>query len=268
MEKDLQRIELQKEQEAPMTARSIGQLAMILSQMGVYKNTYFRGQANINWPISPSLVRQKATLGQILDKEQKLIKDFKEAVQAANLEHLFTFSDRKNPIRTEWEWLDQMQHHRVPTRLIDWTSDYEVALYFATEDTTQDGMDGVIWFVPDMQSLMYLNEKASTFENTTWPWQIPNSALFNMSMNYNKNRITQRGKFAVLSNENLFQPLEKNIEFEELFVKIRIPKEAKKSIREELDKMRISKQYIYPAQNEAITEIVGSVRCKNGFNHK
>ncbi len=254
------------EQEVPMTATSIGQLAMILSQMGVYKNTYFRGQANINWSISPSLVRQKATLDQIMDKEQKLIKDFKAEVKANHLEHLFTFSDKRNLIRTEWEWLDQMQHYTVPTRLIDWTSDYEVALYFATEDITQDGIDGVIWFVPDMHALMCLNEKASTFENTAWPWQIPNSSLFNMSMNYNKNRIRQRGKFAVLSNKDLFLPLEKNIEFEELFAKIRIPKDAKKSIREELDKIRISKQHIYPAQNEGITEIVGKVRRKNGFN--
>ena len=229
------------------------------------KNTYYRGQANISWPITPSLVRQKATLNQILDKEQKLIKDFKDEVNAANLEYLFAFSDIENSIRTEWEWLEQMQHHGVPTRLIDWTSDYENALYFATEDKTQDDKNGVIYFVWDNLFFMAETSQAHTFENSSLPWLMERTTFFNMRINYNDNRLAQSGKFTVLSNDELFIAVDKNDKFKDWFLKIIIPKEAKENIREELLEIGIDKNMIYPALNTQILHVVNKVRIKNGF---
>ena len=44
---------------------------------------------------------------------------------------------------TEWEWLTIMQHHKVPTRLLDWTENPLVALYFAICEYPKS--DGVLW---------------------------------------------------------------------------------------------------------------------------
>ncbi|HWF43543.1 MAG TPA: FRG domain-containing protein [Candidatus Kapabacteria bacterium] len=55
----------------------------------------------------------------------------------------------------EFEWLFIMQHHGVPTRLLDWTESPLAALYFACKENFKT--DGALWCVLPVE----LNKNAS-----------------------------------------------------------------------------------------------------------
>ncbi len=53
-----------------------------------------------------------------------------------------------------WEWISLAQHYRVPTRLLDWSENPLVALYFAVEvdeDSNGAQVDGRVWALNPLQ---------------------------------------------------------------------------------------------------------------------
>ncbi len=113
------------------TASSVSEiLAMvhnILQTWGVSQaeaNLYFRGVSRANHTLLPRLYRaENSSL-----EEETLFYRFQ--VQA--LSHL-----SQRPLN-DWEWYFIAQHYGLPTRLLDWTENLFVALYFALYDVVRN----------------------------------------------------------------------------------------------------------------------------------
>lgn len=94
---------------------------------------WYRGIGDDTHTLLPTLFRHPSiTALKPLDLEQQLIIRFRQR----SIPYL---SQR---IEDDWELLFLMQHHGVPTRLLDWTENPYIALYFAITSCKQNAVTG------------------------------------------------------------------------------------------------------------------------------
>jgi hypothetical protein len=86
---------------------------------------WFRGQGRSSWSLRPSLYRRQSDVAQALRVEEMLFLDFNNRSRMV--------AERANA-RGDWELSFLMQHHRLPTRLLDWSRNLLIGAYFAVSD--------------------------------------------------------------------------------------------------------------------------------------
>jgi hypothetical protein len=103
----------------------------------------FRGEIGFDVPLQPSLEREwfdknnrrKCTANELLSFENSLVARFmREAPGIRDLAREHNDERHELPLEENvFEWLQLKQHYRTKTRLLDFTKDIHVALYFALE---------------------------------------------------------------------------------------------------------------------------------------
>lgn len=131
---------------APAELASVAELIDLHDSLDRDKQWAFRGQPQAFGTLVPSFQRQfsRQSLGAAEIIERRLIEAFRK--------HYAELRDRSQDMPTpvqiggsyDLRCLSVMQHYEIPTRLLDWTSNFWIALYFAS--ASDPGVKAELWY--------------------------------------------------------------------------------------------------------------------------
>jgi hypothetical protein len=188
----------------------------------------YRGQTGKH-PLLPKLGRTKKGLE--INKEKELISEIKRR------------GDRitQNGQLDDWNLLVYVQHFGLMTRLLDWTTNPLVALWFACQDIK--GKDDAYVFV-----LNQTDENMLNIQEEPSPFTTKETKIFRPNLNNNR-VIAQNGWFtahAYNETKNCFQPLEEEENFKDKVSLFVIPTNQKEVMLQKLNILGINYETIYP----------------------
>jgi hypothetical protein len=188
----------------------------------------FRGQT-ADVPLIPKIGRFKSVKN-IEKFEKDLLDDFRKRAQPYF----------KRPLINEWDLLALAQHYGLPTRLLDWSENPLVALWFATEKKVDNTKFGVVWMFDPLEEDIQSLEESSPFTGIRTKVFCPNHIA---------ERITaQSGWFSChkISSKKQFVPFEKITLYQHSLEKIYIPVKLFSEIRVKLNSMGVNASTIFP----------------------
>lgn len=209
-----------------VTVETLSEFIIIIEEHSQQSNLLiFRGQP-VQGNLLPSICRHKPEQD-TTEIERGMIEEFQRMGNSL----IPGFNQSK------WDLLITAQHYGLKTRLLDWSSNPLVALWFACSKSSQE--DSFVYLLPadEFQS----NSKAGPFE-------IKQTRVFRPKLN-NPRVIAQHGWFTAhrySQQDKKFVALEKNQKIKDKILEITIRGSQKANLRKALDKFGINSHVLFP----------------------
>lgn len=116
--------------------------------IGSYNVSYWRGQANINWPIDSGAVRRLRQKGKGCSSTEEITEEHICYYEQNLIKHArknMLDIDSYNRRMTDFELLAKMQHYGAATRLLDFSKSVLVALFFCTSNLQYEKTHGLLF---------------------------------------------------------------------------------------------------------------------------
>jgi hypothetical protein len=210
-------------------------------ELGNPEILWYRGHPSSEFYLLASLLRYKNGL----KKERHLFTSFRK------------FADRILKRRdSEWETLFDMQHYGIPSRLLDWSETFGIALFFAAHfnQSRHPGQDASIYLlnplalneISGIHQIYRVPQDEGKFSYTKIYWeQTPFAAAAPIAIEpifINDRMLAQRGMFTV--HHDRIDPLEDA--FPQAIKKVLLPNDVIPAANEFLELSNINMYSVFP----------------------
>ena len=200
----------------------------------------YRGHSSCNYELKTSVGRLK---NYSIDLEKRLFLEFKK---------LFRPYTSERP-ETDLELMFMAQHYGIPTRLLDWTFNPLIALYFASKENS--GLDGKVYSIK-----LHKSFKVEELEETSLSINklLKIKGCKYIIPHYTDTRYYNQKSIFLLSDK----PKRRFLFADKEIVYI-IKSEAKQQIRQELALLGINESFVLPTLDHLSDDIINHVHNKS-----
>lgn len=232
---------------------------------GSTENTlWFRGCGDSRYTLTPSIHRHPLIKDgkELIELEQKIIYRFKQRA--------IPFLEKPINLENQWELIFFMQHFGSPTRLLDWSENPYIALYFAltsanyqrTGRKIEYNSDASVWFLdPNLWNREVLKDVGyddgiislesphiKSYEPFMEPSLMKEKPIAIYGTHNSKRIVAQRGVFTIFGKGT--KPMEQIFEDETFpdksLLKVVIPKNNIESVLKSLIAIGITDSVVFP----------------------